>query len=159
MVPEMEGVARLYGVGARVLDGLVGDFAPADWQVRDSLGHSATWLVGHVATYRRRMLALMGVERPEAPWEKCFGQGTSPADVPADLDPLTLLQTFREVSEAIAGRWEALTPEDLAKPFSRTLPDGSNTLGGALNFMVWHETYHLGQLGFMRRLAGRPGRA
>ena len=92
-----------------------------------------------------------------APWEAAFVRGTSPADVPADLDPMVLVRAFHAAQEAMAARWEAVTPEDLARPFARTLPDGSNTVGGAVNFMVWHETYHLGQLGFMRRLAGKAG--
>lgn len=159
MVPELVGLARLYTVGARTLDGLVGDFTPVDWQVTDSVGHSPRWLVGHLATYRQRILAMMGLESPVAPWEAAFVRGTSPADVPADLDPMVLVRAFQAAQEAMAARWEALTPQDLARPFARTLPDGSNTVGGAVNFMVWHETYHLGQLGFMRRLAGKAGRA
>ena len=38
-------------------------------------------------------------------------------------------------------------------------PDGSATVAGALGFLAWHESYHLGQLGLLRRLAGKPGRA
>jgi uncharacterized damage-inducible protein DinB len=159
MISELESSAKAYANGDRILDGLVGDFTDADWQVTDSLGHSARWIVGHLATYRRRVLAVAGLAPGEEPWEAAFLRGTSPADVPADLDPRVLVQAFHAAQAGLAARWDALTPEDLAKPFGRTLPDGSDTVGGFLGFMPWHEAYHMGQLGFMRRLAGKPGRA
>jgi uncharacterized damage-inducible protein DinB len=156
---ELVGSAKAYAVGARCLDQLVGDFTDSDWQVTDSVGHSPRWIVGHLAVYRRRVLAMAGLAPEKEPWEASFLQGTSPAGVPADLDPRMLVQAFHAAQNELAGRWDALTPEDLAKPLGRTLPDGSTTVGGAICFMVWHEAYHLGQLGFMRRLAGKPGRA
>jgi len=159
MIPELVSAAKSYGVGDSFVEALVGDFSAADWKVRDSAGHSPIWLLGHVATYRQRVLAMMGVEHPAEPWEAAFVRGTSPADVPADQDPRQLIQAFHAAHKAMAGRWDALTPEAMAKPFGRTLPDGSDTVGGALAFVAWHEAYHLGQLGFMRRLAGKPGRA
>jgi uncharacterized damage-inducible protein DinB len=59
----------------------------------------------------------------------------------------------------MATQWESLTPEQLVKPLGRTLPDGSDTTEGALRFLAWHEAYHFGQLGMLRRLAGKPGLA
>ena len=63
--------------------------------------------------------------------------------------------TFHDAQRRTAEYWENLVPEHLAKPLGRALPDGSDTLGGAIRFLVWHEAYHLGQLGMLRRLAGK----
>lgn len=156
MLDELKPTASAYAVGDRYLSRLVDDFTAQDWAVRDAEGHDPRWLVGHLATYRNRVAALVGLPGEPAPWEAHFGRGTSPADVPADLDLPAVVAAFHAAQEAIAGRWEALTGADLAKPFGRTLPNGSDTVGGALAFMVWHEAYHLGQLGIMRRLAGKP---
>ena len=51
-----------------------------------------------------------------------------------------------------------VSADDLARP----LPDGTdavlgNTLGEALTAFAWHEGYHLGQLGILRRVAGLDG--
>ena len=159
MLPELLATSRLYATSERMLNRLVGDFTPADWSARDAVGHDPRWLVGHVATYRKKVAAMMGVPQPEAAWEAAFLKGTSPADLPADLDIEAVLDSFRASHAAIMGRWEALTAEAVGAPFGRTLPDGSDTIGGALGFMAWHETYHIGQLGLLRRLAGKPGAA
>jgi len=159
MIPELVEIAKTYAVGDTVLEGLVGDFSPADWQVTDPVGHSAIWLVGHLATYRRKVVAMIGLEPESDPWEAAFVRGTSPADIPAGLDPVCLVQAFHAAQKALAAGWDGVTREQLAQPFGRTLPTGSDSIGGAVGFMVWHEAYHLGQLGFLRRLAGLPGRA
>jgi hypothetical protein len=159
MIPELFACAKTYAMGDRFLEGLVGDFTDADWQVSDPVGHNARWLVGHLATMRNRVSALAGLAPAAAPWEAAFGRGSSCTAVPADLDPRTLVQAFHEAQQALAGRWDAVSEADLAKPLGRTLPDGSDTVGGALHFLAWHEGYHLGQLGLIRRLAGKPGRA
>jgi uncharacterized damage-inducible protein DinB len=104
-------------------------------------------------------MAMVGLVPPVEDWEAAFGRGSSPAQVPGNIDPRMLVQAFRSAQQALAGHWETLTGADLARPLGRTLPDGSDTLGGAVRFLAWHEAYHLGQVGFMRRLAGRAGRA
>jgi len=156
MLEELKFTASAYAVGGRFLTRLVADFTEADWAVRSAAGTDPRWLVGHIATYRNRVVGLMGLPTPVAPWEAGFAKGTKPEDLPADLDMQPVLASFHAADAAIAGAWEALTAEDLGKPFGRTLPNGSDTVGGALAFFVWHEAYHLGQLGMMRRLAGKP---
>jgi hypothetical protein len=159
MLAELAAPAHAFALGDRFLDGLVGDFTEADWKLADPVGHTACWLVGHLAVTRNRLLGMVGLAPMAQPWEAAFGRGTRPADVPADLDPRLLVQAFHATQEALAGRWDALTADDLAKPLGRTLPDGTDSISGAVRFLAWHEAYHIGQLGFMRRLAGRPGRA
>jgi len=159
MIPELASSAQAFALGDRFLDGLVGDFSPADWQVSDAVGHNARWIVGHLALQRTRIRALVGLAPVVPPWEAAFGRGSSCTEVPADLDPRTLVEAFHAAHQAVAEHWDAVTGADLAKPFGRTLPDGSDTVGGAIRFLAWHEAYHLGQLGLLRRLAGKPGRA
>ena len=159
MIPALAATAQTYAMADRFLERLVGDFTEADWRFTDPVGHNARWIVGHLTIYRNQVAALIGLERGAAPWAAAFARGTSAADLPADLDPGALVAFFHAAQAAVAGGWEAVTEADLAKPFGRTLPDGSDTVGGAIRFFAWHEAYHLGQLGLLRRLAGKPGSA
>jgi hypothetical protein len=159
MVPELSSSAQAYALGDRFLEGLVGDFTDADWQVADPLGHNPRWIVGHLALMRIKVAALAGLPAAAPSWEAAFGRGTACTEVPAELDPKVLVQAFHDAHRAVAEHWEAVSAEALAKPLGRTLPDGSDTVGGAIRFLAWHEAYHLGQLGLLRRLAGKPGRA
>jgi len=159
MVPELAATAQAFALGDRFLTGLVGDFSAADWGVSDPVGHNPRWLVGHLALMRYRAAALVGLALTAPAWEAAFERGSACNEVPAELDPRDLVQAFHAAQAALAGHWDAVTAEQLAKPLGRTLPDGSDTVAGALRFLAWHEAYHLGQLGLFRRLAGKPGRA
>ena len=46
-----------------------------------------------------------------------------------------------------------------AADFRRKFPDGSATIAGGTHFLYLHETYHLGQLGLIRRQSGKSGSA
>jgi uncharacterized damage-inducible protein DinB len=157
MLDELRGVVLAYTAADRILDRLVGTFRPGDWTVRDEAGHDPRWIMGHIATYRNRMLGQMGFPERVSPWEAFFLNGTSPADVPEDLHMAEVLEACRGAHAAMVAAWEALTAEDLARPWSHQVPNGTETLGGALHFMAWHEAYHVGQLGFLSKLAGRKG--
>ena len=159
MISALAASARTYAMGDRFLERLVGDFTEADWRYTDAVGHNARWIVGHLAGYRNQVASLIGLEPRATPWAAAFARGTSAADLPEDVDPGVLVASFHAAQAAVAGGWEAVTEADLAKPFGRTLPDGSDTVGDAIRFFAWHEAYHLGQLGLLRRLAGKPGSA
>ncbi len=159
MLPELAAIAHQYQISAGFIDRLVGDFAVADWAAKDATGHDARWIVGHLSAIRARCLGMMGLPARVEPWHAAVGRGTRPEQVPDDVDGPALLAAFHTAHRAMVGRWDALTASDLQQPLGRTLPDGSDTHGGALRFLAWHEAYHLGQLGLIRRLVGKPGAA
>jgi hypothetical protein len=157
MLAEFQAAATAFSLGGLYMDRLVGDFSPADWAVQDAVGHDPRWIAGHLAVYRNRVVTLMGLQAPVLPWEAAFTRGATAADVPADLDMAEVVKAFHASGAILAGGWEGLTREAMDKPLGRTLPDGSDTVGGCIRFLVWHEAYHLGQLGMFRRLAGKSG--
>ena len=157
MLPELQPTAAAFALNDWLLERLVEDFTPADWAAQDACGHDPRWIVGHLATYRRRVLALIGPPVEPLDWEASFARGRGSADLPPDLEMLEVVSAFHAAQAALAGRWEGLAPEALARATGRRLPDGSEDVGGAIRFLAWHETYHLGQLGLLRRLAGKPG--
>ncbi|MCK6490706.1 MAG: DinB family protein [Planctomycetes bacterium] len=157
MLPTLAPIAHLFGLNLWALDRCVGDFQPSDGLVRDPAGHDARWIAGHLTVYRRRLVAMMGLPPLSDAWDTAFQKGTTPDAVPTELDGAQIVRAFHDAHGVMAPRWEALTEADLAKPLGRTLPDGGNTIGAGLRFLLWHETYHLGQLGLLRRLAGKPG--
>ncbi len=157
MLPELQATAATFAFNDGMLDRLVADFTVPDWATRDACGHDPRWIVGHLATYRRRALALLGAPLEPLDWEAAFVRGKGAADLPADLDLGEVVAAFHRAHEAMAEHWDGLQAVHLARSAGRRLPDGSEDVGGAIRFLAWHETYHLGQLGLLRRLAGKPG--
>ena len=64
-------------------------------------------------------------------------------------------EALRDVSDKLAARLETITPEDLESKAGYSFPiEGGETVLGALNFLVHHDTYHLGQISLLRRYFG-----
>jgi len=45
----------------------------------------------------------------------------------------------------------------LATPVTQGPPSADGKLSGVVNFMAFHETYHVGQLAYVRSLLGHTG--
>jgi hypothetical protein len=157
MSPSLIPIIHLFAVGNQMIDRLVGDFASSDWRHRDAAGHDTRWIVGHLAVYRCRVASWTGQPGPAVEWESSFQRGSSPAAVPDSMEPSLLLAEFHAAHARMVLGWPTLTDAALQQALGRKLPDGSDTIGGAICFMVWHEAYHLGQLGLLRRLVGKLG--
>lgn len=111
-------------------------------------GSHMNWLVGHLVGNRDSILALLGVGRvrPEEV-DEAFGYGSKPA-AEATATLAEQVRAYDLTNVPLLAAIAALTPEQLAAPASR------RTVRERLEFLVWHETYHLGQLMLYRRAAG-----
>lgn len=118
-------------------------------------GNCINWVVGHIVSYRQVVLQLLG-EMPIWPKDRteAYGRGSS-GEVSAgqELPLAQLLEDLKATTATIAQRLEALPDGALDAPG----PNPKQTLGQRLAFLAFHESYHAGQVGLLRRLAGKPG--
>jgi uncharacterized damage-inducible protein DinB len=60
------------------------------------------------------------------------------------------------VSEKVDRRLQKMTAAELDKTLDPGFPMDNKTVLGVFSFMVQHDSYHLGQLGLLRKHAGLP---
>lgn len=157
MTQPLEALGKRIRFNNHLLTLATEGFGESHWSFRpETGGSSALWILGHLASSRRVMRRLAGDAVEESDWEKFFRRGTRPED--ATYPPTDeFVQEFFSSGEALAGHLATL-PEDVASGASPIeFPDGSKTVEEALHFLYFHETYHLGQVGLLRRLAGLDG--
>ncbi len=154
-------LSRLYRFNDKVIDMTTDGFSIADWLYRPSQsgGNHAYWILGHLALARRGILRGLGRSVPAAPWEEHFKKGSKLGEGIVGPQPDELRGDFHASGETLAKRLEEITPEEAAAPYVRKYPDGSEDVAGAMQFMLWHEANHLGQLTLLRRAVGKPGLA
>ena len=117
------------------------------------------WHIGHIALTRiyflERSNPKLDPSRFLTPSERSlFDRGGTPPRNPEAYPSLGRLQdVFRRVGETWLIHLEALTSDDLQKPHSRT---SDETLEALLVFLLTHESYHCGQIGFIRSSSGYP---
>ena len=119
-------------------------------------GNCINWLLGHIVTSRNQMLELLG--RPPI-WGKeeraRYAQGSPPITSPGPevLEISRLLEDYEATQGPILEAVATISDEELAVkvPWFGGELDKSGVLGGFL----FHEAYHLGQAGLVRRLLGK----
>lgn len=115
------------------------------------------WVLGHLVVTRVGALEMLGGGRVDAPWGAAFRRGATPPADDACPDVGEIMATFAEVSTRLQSRLDALGEAELQAPSPRAFPVPDKTMRGAIAFLSFHETYHVGQLAYLRRWLGRPG--
>jgi hypothetical protein len=117
-------------------------------------GNCLNWVVGHIAATRNTVLELVQ-EKPILAESVAvrYGQGSSPITTAEDAHPFEqLIDAFRSAQEPLVSALGRLSAAQLAAP-SRL----GRTVGELLAILQFHEAYHIGQAGLLRRILGRPG--
>lgn len=124
-------------------------------------GNCLNWVVGHlVHVYNDFLLQLLGQE-PVLGKDVLarYGRGSGELHHASEALPLTeLLAAWDESSKRLDAGLAAVTPETLDKPAPyspRKNPD--ETIRSLLTISMFHQAYHCGQSGLLRRMAGKEG--
>lgn len=118
----------------------------------DSSNH-LTWITGHVVLHRGRISKLLGTNW-SAPWESLFVRGATLEEDTKYPSPTELQRAWKDVSENLATSLANVSPETLSKPVNNPSPSLDGTVGGLVAFLCFHETYHVGQMGFLKKMLG-----
>jgi uncharacterized damage-inducible protein DinB len=120
--------------------------------------NSINWIVGHLLATRAGMLAEMGAE-PH--WSKAQSLRYAPRPkgwtVAQAMDISELKQACVDSLQRIESALRVFE-SSFSQPSKRLphLPQGG-TMGDRIGTFVCHEEYHVGQIGLIRRLLGKPG--
>ncbi len=151
---ETKELAALYAAGHNVVRRNLGDISEEESLVSPPGGaNCVNWVFGHIVATRQFVLGLAGGQ----PWwddarQRTYSAGDDGEFSPGRALPLeVLLSDYDRSQELLATALAAMTPEALAAPALL------GTVGETLAFLQFHEGYHAGQLGILRRLLGKPG--
>jgi uncharacterized damage-inducible protein DinB len=112
-------------------------------------------IAAHLLDARGSLGTLIGVEVRHG-LATVLSDATS-FDALGDRAPVSAVRTaWAELSQAIARKLEGLETAALDAPASHHFPIRDRTLRGAITFLLHHESYHIGQLGLLRRELGLP---
>jgi hypothetical protein len=123
-------------------------------------GNCLNWVVGHLVCIYNKVMPLLGQKAlPEADRLKRYDRGSAPVRNASEAMELSeLLSIWDEASQRVDDGLSSLTPEmlDARASFSPT-NDPNETVRSLVSTILFHQAYHSGQLGVLRRIAGKPG--
>jgi uncharacterized damage-inducible protein DinB len=132
----------------------IADVHPNHWFLKpgDSSNH-LMWVTGHLIGSRGGVLKALGSEW-STPWGSLFARGGT--HVPPEQYPGT--EEIRNAWSAVSDQLAATLAEAPAAELAKPAPDGRRSfdgnVGGLVAFLAFHETYHVGQLSYLRKWLG-----
>jgi uncharacterized damage-inducible protein DinB len=128
--------------------------AEALWKQPGGQGNSIMWIVGHITQTRAGLLSLLG-ERASTGWGELFRRGAQRQDPSAYPEPKAIKEIGIDLTKRLQTKLATITEDELSAPINAAvkLPNVS-TVVEALAFFAFHEAYHVGQLGYVKKALG-----
>ena len=149
-----KSLAKLYRFNAMVIDENLAGFTEEDALFQpEPLGNCANWILGHIIANRNTVMKLVG-ENPIWNEEEShpYRRGSDPLTDGTSAIPLERMITeLKSSQEKLFSILLKMSTEELEAAVEDT------TLYDYLAALQFHEAYHAGQLGILRRLIGKPG--
>jgi uncharacterized damage-inducible protein DinB len=123
-------------------------------------GNRLNWVLAHLLSVYDGFLPLLKQEPViGATTLKRFARGAPPLENPADAIDFGKLQAaWNQASDRVDAGLARLDPEILDQPVPNS-PSGNpdETVRSLITTVMFHQAYHAGQTGVLRRIAGREG--
>lgn len=123
-------------------------------------GNCLNWVMGHLLCVYDRALPMVGQKPVMAPGAlKRYERGSVPLRNPAEaLELRDLIQGWDEASNRMEAGITGITAKalDAPAPFSPN-NDPNETVRSLLTVVLFHQAYHAGQTGLLRRITGKEG--
>ena len=150
-----ESMIDLFGVNASIVGKQTEGLTHADSLLQPPFrSNCLNWVLGHIVGNRNDILKALGEspiwsEEEEAPYK----YGSEPITCDGNCHSLEkLLSDFDRSQKPLIAALERIPQEELAKTIETFR--GEQLLGDHVAFLLWHESYHVGQLELLRQLAG-----
>ena len=156
MESQVAPLASLFDLNTDLLVNCLDGLSDIDAQRRlETGGNSVTFLAGHLTESRHFLVTRLGhpLSNPLARYL---------ADVRSieEIQSWPSLEEIRPAWLAVSAHLQSvlgeLTSAELAEPNSHQFPVSDSSRLGMIAFLVQHDSYHLGQIAFLRRQLGKP---
>ena len=166
MSMHIETFARTLGIQfsytTYVFNANLADVSDADaFRAPEPAGNCANWVAGHIVQARGATVAMLGQTCPfDLDKYDRYVRGSEPMSAESEgAVPLSeMMADFGATVPLLRAGLDELTPELLGAPAPYSPGnDPDETVGSLLAGVVFHEAYHTGQLGVLRRVNGSDG--
>lgn len=154
MAETAGNLAGSFRFNAGIFDKAVEGIAPESWLLKPGAkSNHLLWIAGHLVWCRKMVLRMLGSECPR-PWEKLFARGAKPVAPEEYPKPEEVLAAWSEVSKKLDEALDGVSPDLLAQSAPPQGPSFDGRISGSIAFLSAHESYHIGQMAYLRKWLG-----
>jgi uncharacterized damage-inducible protein DinB len=111
------------------------------------------WIYAHIVQTRATMLGLLD-DPFDSGWGSLFTRGEALHEASRYPSRDDIDAQHRQIIDRLKARFDTITDADLATPARSNKVPGAKTVGDQLAFLAFHESYHIGQLAYVRKALG-----
>jgi len=155
--PSIKPVAFILAGNDSVADRAFIGVKPEDlWKRPTPQNNSMLWIYAHMATVRARMLNVLG-DAYDPGLGDTFGRGAQVQDSESYPTREKIIEASREVNARLFAKLATVGEAELSRNATGPMPPSVQTVGDQLAFFALHDSYHVGQLAYVRKALGLPG--
>jgi DinB superfamily len=154
MNADFANIEGMFKTNTDIVKKAIAEVPAERWFLRpgDNSNH-LMWVAGHLVWSRGLVLRWLGVEWM-SPRQSLFERGaklTTPDRYPAVEE---ILAAWDDVSVKLLASLRAAGGDFLGRPAPKGPPSLDGKISGLVAFLAFHETYHVGQLSYLRKWLG-----
>ena len=154
MNTEFSAIQSMFQANGSVFEKATQGIPEEKWLIQPGAdSNHLMFIAGHVVVHRAFVPKYMGIEW-SAPWVGLFSRGAKRVTAGQYPSVAEIQTAWKEVSEKLKASLPKATPELLAQPVPQGRPALDGTIAGAIGLLRFHETYHVGQMGYLRKWLG-----
>jgi uncharacterized damage-inducible protein DinB len=155
MDPRIVPLAHILRLDARLFHNCLDGISETEAQARPSGGtNSIAFIAGHVVTSRSYLLKVLGAEQTN-PLAATIAPTRSIDQIEQLPSLADIVAAWNAAHDALDRRLATIGAAELDAPVTTRLPVPDPTVLGILTFLTQHDSYHVGQLGLLRKFAGQ----
>jgi uncharacterized damage-inducible protein DinB len=152
--PRLVPVSNSLKLGTAVLHRALADVDQATAETRpNEHTNSLAFVACHLLDSRFYLLRLVG-GKAENPYAELFDAARTIEQMTGYPDMTELQGVWDDVDRHLQARLAELADEDLDAEYPSGFPTDDSSLLGVIGFLAFHEGYHVGQLGLLRKHFG-----
>ena len=154
METSFSNIKGMYRANTDIINKAIADMKDEDWfrQPGNDSNH-LMWLLGHVVVHRGHVLKIIGGDW-SASWASLFARGAERVDASQYPSIQEMRDAWSQVSEQLKTTLNESSAEALGNPSPEGLPSFDKKISGSVAFLAFHDTYHTGQVSFLRKWLG-----
>jgi uncharacterized damage-inducible protein DinB len=147
-------IKGIFRANTDIINKAIADVRDEDWfrKPGDDSNH-LLWLLGHVVVHRGEVLKTLGIDWSLS-WAPLFARGTEQKDDAQYPSIAEVREAWTDISEKLRAALREPAEDVLTKPAPQGPPSFDKKLSGTVAFFAFHDTYHTGQLSYVRKWLG-----
>ena len=154
METDFKNISGMFRANTDIVSKAIADVRPEDWfrTPGDDSNH-LMWLLGHIVVHRAYVLKNLGGDWDRS-WAPLFAPGAQRVNDTEYPTVDEMRAAWSEISEQLKTTLRETPVDVLTKPAPEGPPSFDKQLSGTVAFFAFHDTYHAGQVSFLRKWLG-----